>query len=161
MLRLPPEERGGKEDWETSGYKIFANTGEVWGERMDIPAASVPTAAYRATLGHKINHDFIYNCTEWFFEHPRHGLIPCTRAARDIAAGEELLLHYGYDPRNCPAWYRQQLDVFLEANPELSQEEAANPERLEEKKRPFYTELSTSGFNEENIVKSKAFHNHG
>ena len=25
---------------------------------------------------------------------------------------------------------RQQLDVFLEANPELSQEEAANPERL-------------------------------
>ena len=25
---------------------------------------------------------------------------------RDIAAGEELFLHYGYDPRNCPSWYR-------------------------------------------------------
>ena len=65
QVRLPPEERSGKEDWGTSGYKIFANTGEVWGERMDIPAEFIPTSAYRATLGHKINHDFTYNCTEW------------------------------------------------------------------------------------------------
>ena len=30
QIRLPPEHREGTpESWETSGYKIFANTGEV------------------------------------------------------------------------------------------------------------------------------------
>ena len=32
QIRLPPEHREGvPESWETSGYKIFANTGEVVG----------------------------------------------------------------------------------------------------------------------------------
>ena len=32
QIRLPPEHREGvAESWETSGYKIFANTGEVVG----------------------------------------------------------------------------------------------------------------------------------
>ena len=31
---------------------------------------------------------------------------------RDIVAGEELFLHYGYDPRNCPSWYRWVSIVF-------------------------------------------------
>jgi len=142
-IRLPPEHREGTpESWETSGYKIFANTGEVWGERMDIPVSHLETSSYSATLGHKVNHCFVYNCTEWFFDHPRHGLIPCTRATRDIAAGEELFLHYGYDPRNCPSWYREALDVFLDKNPDLTEEEVANPERMEEEKRPFYNQMS-------------------
>ena len=50
---------------------------------------------YRATLAHKINHNFHYNCTEWFFQHPRHGLIPSIIATSDLKQGQELYLHYG------------------------------------------------------------------
>jgi len=153
-VRLPPEDRHGPENWETSGYKIFANTGEVWGERFDIPESLVSTSEYCATLGHKINHSFIYNCTEWFFHHPRHGLIPCTRTTREVLEGEELFLHYGYDPRNCPTWYRLELDLFLETHPELTEEEAANPERMEKLERPFYSELSGRRNDEDNVLMS-------
>lgn len=83
QIRLPPR-HGRKESWEESGYKIFTNTEEVWGERMDLPGDLVNTDQYCATLGHKINHHFTYNCTEWFCRHPRHGLIPCITAVRDI-----------------------------------------------------------------------------
>ena len=37
-----------------------------------------------------------------FVEHPRHGLVPCAVARVDVEEGEELFLHYGYDPLNCP-----------------------------------------------------------
>ena len=80
---------------------------------------------YAATVGHKMNHCFIPNCTEWFFEHPRyilndlfksdfsfityylisefrHGIIPCVVAIHPIKKGEEFFLHYGYHPLNCP-----------------------------------------------------------
>jgi SET domain-containing protein len=57
-------------------------------------------------------------------------LIPCTKAITDIQAGEEIFLHYGYDPRNCPSWYGPTLDKFLDDNPDLEQMEAADPERL-------------------------------
>ena len=36
----------------------------------------------------------------------------------------------GYDPRNCPDWYREELDRFMAENPELELEEAADPKRL-------------------------------
>ena len=51
---------------------------------MDLPGELVSTDNYCATLGHKINHNFNYNCTEWFCQHPRHGLIPCITAVTDI-----------------------------------------------------------------------------
>jgi len=100
---------------------------------------------YCATLGHKINHSFVYNCTEWFFKHPRHDLIPCTKAIRDISKGEELFLHYGYDPRNCPSWYGPALDLFLQDHPELDLMQAADPERLEKAETPLYKELLKLG----------------
>ena len=128
-VRLPPR-HGRKESWEDSGYKIFTNTEEVWGERMDLPGDLINTENYRATLGHKINHNFEYNCTEWFFQHPRHGLIPCITAVRDIEEGQELFLHYGYDPRNCPPWYQELLAHFMSINPDLQLEQAADPKRL-------------------------------
>ena len=43
-----------------------------------------------ATLGHKVNHNFTYNCHEWFFQHPRHGLIPCVVANTDIQQDQEV-----------------------------------------------------------------------
>ena len=66
-----------------------------------------------------MNHSFSANLSEWFCEHPRFGVIPCERATRDIAAGEELFLDYEYDPYNCPEWFRDALFAFLdEAGPE-------------------------------------------
>jgi len=139
-IRLPPA-CGPKEDWDSSGYKIFANTNEQWGERIDLPGDLIYLENYCATLGHKVNHSFVYNCTEWFFKHPRHDLIPCTKAIRDIQEGEELFLHYGYDPRNCPSWYGPAIDAFILDNPELELMEAANPERQEKAETPSYKEI--------------------
>ena len=47
------------------------------------------------------------NCIEWFFDHPRFGVIPCERTTEFVAAGEELFLDYEYDPYNCPAWFKE------------------------------------------------------
>ena len=54
-----------------------------------------------------MNHSFRPNCIEWFFDHPRFGVIPCERTTRFVAAGEELFLDYEYDPYNCPDWFRE------------------------------------------------------
>ena len=77
-----------------------------------------------------MNHNFDYNCTEWFFQHPRHGTIPCALADRDIRQGEELFLHYGYDYNNCPVWYRQAAQEFLELHPELDIWQVVDVNRL-------------------------------
>ena len=78
----------------------------------------------------KMNHNFDYNCTEWFFDHPRHGTIPCALADRDISRGEELFLHYGYDPNNCPVWYRQAAEDYLSHHPGLDIWQVADHNRL-------------------------------
>lgn len=128
-VRLPYTP-GLKEDWETSGYKIFINADYKSGERIDLPGDLIYTNNYCATLGHKMNHSFQPNCTEWFVDHPRFGIIPCAKATRPIAAGEEFFLHYGYDPLGCPPWYKEALEQFLEDNPDIEPGDAANPDRL-------------------------------
>ena len=50
-IRLPFRIGGPKEDWETSGYKIFVNADFASGERMDIPQDMVSLQTYCATLG--------------------------------------------------------------------------------------------------------------
>ena len=55
------------------------------GLRMDIPPKYVSRDNYRATLGHKMNHSFQSNCFEWFFDHPRFGVIPCEKTRRFVA----------------------------------------------------------------------------
>ena len=121
---------GEKENWETSGYKIFINADHASGERVDLPGELIHLDKYCATLGHKMNHSFDYNCTEWFFSHPIHGMIPCAVAARDLQAGDELYLHYGYDPNNCPAWYRAAIVTYLKDNSDLDIGQVADPFRL-------------------------------
>ena len=44
--------------------------------------------------------------------------------------GQELFLHYGYDPNNCPAWYRAAVDSFLGDNPHLDIWQVVDPNRL-------------------------------
>ena len=41
--------------------------------------------------------------------------------------GEELFLHYGYDPNNCPGWYRAALQQYLASHPGLEENEVADP----------------------------------
>ena len=83
QVRLPYRP-GEKEDWESSGYKIFINADHSSGERIDLPGDLIQINNYAATLGHKMNHNFDYNCREWFCDHPRHGIIPCALADRNI-----------------------------------------------------------------------------
>jgi len=142
-VRLPYKVGGEKEVWESSGYKIFVNADYKSGERIDLPGDLIYLENYRATLGHKMNHCFDYNCTEWFFAHPRHGVIPCVTSLRNIKAGEEFFLHYGYDPLNCPSWYKESLDAYLAENPELDMWQVADPTRLE---RSSYNACLQSSF---------------
>ena len=51
--------------WESSGYKIFVNADHTSGERIDLPGDLIHLTHYCATLGHKMNHSFDYNCEEW------------------------------------------------------------------------------------------------
>ncbi len=113
-VRLPYELGGPPEHWDTSAYKIFVNADFTSGERMNIPDNYVSLSRYCATLGHKVNHSFTPNCSEWFFEHPRFGVVPCERTTRPVKRGEELLLDYEYDPYNCPKWFEQALRDFVE-----------------------------------------------
>ncbi len=112
-VRIPYALGGPKEEWSTSGYKIFINADFTSGERMDIPNNLTDTGRYRATLGHKVNHSFVPNCDQWFFDHPRFGVVPCQRAIRQISAGEEVTMDYEYDPYNCPEWFRKALLDFV------------------------------------------------
>ena len=121
-VRLPYRVGGPKDEWETSGYKIYINADYISGERMDIPEEYIDSANYKATLGHKLNHSFRANCEEWFFFHPRFDLIPAHRAKRDIAKGEELFLDYGYDPYNCPQWFSTELIAFKKSMTEEEEE---------------------------------------
>jgi len=66
----------------------------------------------------KANHSFDNNAEYELYDHPRFGAIKCLRARRDISAGDEITVHYGYEdnlPPNvdpyaseleAPDWYR-------------------------------------------------------
>ena len=124
-VRLPYVLGGPKEDWSTSGYKIFVNADYTSGLRMDIPADFVHLNRYKATMGHKMNHSFAPNCVEWFAYHPRFGLIPCEKTLRAIKAGEELFLDYEYDPYNCPDWFEPALRNFVKCADDEAKENIA------------------------------------
>ncbi len=63
-----------------SDYRIRLNA-EV---DLDIPKGSESLSAYKATLGHKVNHSFENNAEWLLVEHPRFGLIRGLRAAMPI-----------------------------------------------------------------------------
>ena len=51
------------------------------------------------------------------YDHPRFGLIKCTRTITNVRAGDELTVAYGYDHEklatDAPEWYREKLKVFV------------------------------------------------
>ena len=95
------------------------NTDGVW---------AVDISCVHPTLS--VVSSFDYNSTEWFFNHPRHGVIPCALADRNISQDEELFLHYGYDPNNCPDWYKSAVQQYLSQHSDLDLWQVVDPNRL-------------------------------
>ena len=53
----------------------------------------------------------------------RFGIIPCEKTKRDIKKGDELTLDYEYDVNNCPAWFKEAFNSYVESNDEEKLEE--------------------------------------
>ena len=49
-----------------------------------------------------------------------------THFKRDVEAGEEVFLDYGYDPYNCPQWFSEELIAFKQSMTE-EEEKALSP----------------------------------
>ncbi len=82
------------------------------GGMLSIPPEVDGAEFYSATSGHKANCGFgdQINAVYTEFEHPRFGLIIRLVATRDIDAGEEILLDYGYKEGDFPGdhlWYHE------------------------------------------------------
>ena len=62
QIRLPYKP-GEKENWDSSGYKIFINADHSSGERIDLPGDLIHLSNYAATLGHKetLIYSFIHS----------------------------------------------------------------------------------------------------
>ncbi len=90
-------------------------------ELVDLPPAYGDTSKFRSTLGHKTNHKFVD--TNVRFSHTdtaRFGLIASMTTTRDVEAGEELFLHYGYPiSLGAPRWYLKQYQELIREKPEL------------------------------------------
>ena len=91
-------------------WKIHRNLMNFQGPLViHIPEEYWNISNYRATLGHKINHSFIYGKSNFGFAyHPRFGQMRCVYATSDIAKGEEILTNYGYRIGGhwVPDWYK-------------------------------------------------------
>ena len=79
--------------------------------QINIPEEYWNTTNYRATLGHKVNHDFIKaKSTYNWAKHPRFGWIRTVVAIEDIYKDEEIFINYHYPIKaafNVPGWYKK------------------------------------------------------
>lgn len=103
-------------DWRWNNNTISLDDHIV----IDVPENLSDTNIYRASLGHKANHSFTPNCMYDPYNHPRFGLIKSIRTIRNVLAGEELTVAYGYDhsklETDAPCWYREKLKLFQMEN---------------------------------------------
>jgi hypothetical protein len=88
-------------------YTIFTD----WARVPDSPSLDIlpehwSSAAYCATLGHKVNHSYDANCHYTAFGHPAFGHTAIgIRTSRQVEQGEELFTNYRYDINECPEWF--------------------------------------------------------
>lgn len=101
-VRLNPKSSHDMPEWHDNAYRIFDPTRKDG--TIDIPKEFIPSSAYCASLAHKVNHSFMPNAEFVAFDHPRFGLVPCLLSTLDIADGEEIFVHYGYELDDCPDW---------------------------------------------------------
>ena len=104
---------------------IGLGTDEESGERLqiNIPEGYWNVTQFRATLGHKLNHDFLkLRATYNFATHPRYGWIRSVTAIDDIYKGDEIFAHYHYPIRadsskHVPQWYSELYEAQIESWP--------------------------------------------
>ena len=79
---------------------------------IHIPKDYWDISNFRSTLGHKVNHSFLFPKTKYGFAYnPRFGYIRTVVAKSNITKGEEVLVDYGYSRRSrVPLWYS---DLYL------------------------------------------------
>ena len=87
------------------------------GDLIDIPPYLDDINLYNATLAQKVNNKFkpFINAAFGNIEHPRFGAIVTVWAIKDIKAGEEIFLNYGYNAkaestRELFSWYADQYE---------------------------------------------------
>lgn len=91
-VRMPLREARRSREERRSMYKV-----QGWGDTvLNVPQAFTSTANYSATLGHKVNHAREANAEFQLLEHPRFGEVVGVFATRDLVAGQELTVNYGY-----------------------------------------------------------------
>ena len=96
---------------------------EETGEKIqiNIPEGYWNVTQFRATLGHKLNHDFLkLRATYNFATHPRYGWIRSVTAIDDIYKGDEIFIHYHYPIRagsRVPQWYKELYEAQIDAWP--------------------------------------------
>ena len=80
--------------------KINQYSLHLFDQCLTIPPDLSDLESYRATLGHKANHNDIRQNALYsgFGSHPVLGLIMAVYATKDIEAGQEILCNYGYKP---------------------------------------------------------------
>lgn len=120
--------------WDLNGNTITLD--EEDGTVIDVPPRWASTAAYCASLGHKANHGEPQNAEYAPLSHPRFGDVKCVRTVRDVRAGEEILVSYGYDESEgaddqMPAWYA----AALEARRRESRERGDKRRRAKRRRR--------------------------
>merc|ERR1712062_582383 len=102
---------------------IGLGTDEESGERLqiNIPEGYWNVTQFRATLGHKINHDFLkLRATFDFAMHPRYGWIRTVIAIDNIYRGEEIFINYHYPivaNSFAPKWYQDLYEAQIEQWP--------------------------------------------
>jgi histone-lysine N-methyltransferase SETD7 len=74
---------------------------------IDVPPPFDTVARYCASLGHKANHAPVHNAKYAPAWHPRFGCIKRVVAIRDIEAGEEVTVDYGYTDER-PDWFTRE-----------------------------------------------------
>ncbi|TRY64354.1 hypothetical protein TCAL_03641 [Tigriopus californicus] len=100
--------------WYDSKY--HGSMPECQGATITIPAHLGSMDSYRATLGHKLNHQFKPNCAYGgVLDSPRFGFIRAFFTLRDIKKGEELFINYGYSTETGPKWYTELYKKMLES----------------------------------------------
>lgn len=107
-VRLTHETVDGR-DWSRNANTLSLDTETV----LDIPPPFDRLDTYAASLGHKANHH-VAACRNAMYDvywHPRFGAIKCLRTLREVQAGEEILVDYGYGRKedgayDAPSWYQ-------------------------------------------------------
>jgi len=103
MIQHPLDRRGRSESEELK-EKIYTLTllGHPLMKKLDVavdlPPDFAPLEKYSATLGHKAQHSFRNNAIfNEFTAHPLLGYTMCLLAIKDIPAGSEVFVFYGYN----------------------------------------------------------------